>query len=126
MEGGCGATLLPIFGGPIAGSRSQALRSPGLGFGGPEVIGAFALLVSLAAQSPVRVACVGGSTTAGVGTKDPATQGYPAQLRRLLGSHYEVRSFGRSGATLSREGDLPYWGVAEFQAAQQYAPQIVV
>src|SRR5205807_1614461 len=77
-------------------------------------------------NAPIRVACVGASITAGVGTKDPATQSYPAQLQRYLGPRYEVRNFGHSGATLARTGDLPYWSVPEFQAAKDFQPGIVV
>jgi acyl-CoA thioesterase I len=86
------------------------------------------LIATLLVLSPARikVACVGASIVAGVGTKDPATQSFPAQLQRYLGASYEVRNFGHSGATLTREGNLPYWSVAEFKAAQEYRPQIVV
>lgn len=85
-----------------------------------------ATLAALALFSPVRVACIGASITTGVGTQNPATESYPAQLQRYLGSTYEVRGFGHSGATMTRTGDLPYWTVPEFKAAQDYQPQIVV
>lgn len=82
--------------------------------------------LSRTSTAPIRVACVGASITAGVGTKDPTTQSYPAQLQKYLGSNYEVRNFGHSGATLARTGNLPYWGVPEFEASKDYQPQIVV
>ena len=66
----------------------------------------------------VRVACVGDSITFGAGVEDRDKNHYPAVLGGLLGTSFEVRNFGRSGATLSRAGDLPYWGT--------YAPDVVV
>jgi acyl-CoA thioesterase-1 len=78
------------------------------------------------AQTTIKVACVGASITVGVGTLNPSIQSYPAQLQRMLGSTYQIGNFGHSGATLARTGDLPYWSVAEFKAAQEFAPNIVV
>ncbi|HVT13720.1 MAG TPA: GDSL-type esterase/lipase family protein [Fimbriimonadaceae bacterium] len=85
-----------------------------------------ATLAAIVMIAPIRVACIGASITTGVGTHDPATQSYPALLQRYLGPTYEVRGFGHSGATMTRKGDLPYWTVPEFKAAQDFQPQIVV
>ncbi|HWA83976.1 MAG TPA: discoidin domain-containing protein [Fimbriimonadaceae bacterium] len=85
-----------------------------------------ATLAALLIVAPVRVACIGASITTGVGTQNPATQSYPAQLQRFLGPGYEVRGFGHSGATMTRKGDLPYWNVREFKEAQDFLPQLVV
>jgi lysophospholipase L1-like esterase len=73
----------------------------------------------------IAVACVGDSITAGAGASDGA-HAYPALLANLLGSGYVVGNFGHSGATLLRNGDLPYWMVGEFAASDAFAPDIVV
>lgn len=73
----------------------------------------------------IKVACVGDSITAGAGASGVATR-YPSVLATLLGAGYSVGNFGRSGATLLKKGDVPYWGVAEFTASDAFAPDIVV
>jgi acyl-CoA thioesterase I len=75
---------------------------------------------------PVRVACVGDSITYGAGVAGRETNAYPAVLGRMLGPKFEVRNFGRSGATLLKAGDLPYWTTDEFKAATAYAPDVVI
>lgn len=74
----------------------------------------------------VRVACVGDSITFGAGIEDRDKNSYPAQLGALLGSRFEVRNFGRSGATASRTGDLSYWTAEEFTAATGFQPDVVL
>lgn len=71
--------------------------------------------------APVRVACVGDSITQGNGAES-----YPAQLGALLGPRWEVRNFGRSGATLLAAGDTPYRQQAEFSAALAFQPDVVI
>ena len=73
----------------------------------------------------VKVACVGDSITAGAGASSAATA-YPAQLANLLGGGYTVGNFGHSGTTLLKNGDFPYWSVAEFASSDLFAPDIVV
>ena len=60
------------------------------------------------ATEPLKVACVGDSITFGAGIKERETQCYPVQLGQLLGDEFEVRNFGVNGATLLKQGDLPY------------------
>lgn len=82
-----------------------------------------------AACTPVsgtKVACIGNSITFGANLTNPAIQGYPAQLNKLLGNTYAVENFGHSGATMLRNGDTPYWSQIEFTNAQFYNPDIVV
>ncbi len=70
----------------------------------------FVVSVSLSAVAEgakIKVACVGDSITAGVGTKKPKNS-YPDQLGALLGAGYEVKNFGNSGSTMLDEGDKPY------------------
>ncbi len=70
----------------------------------------------------IRIACVGNSITQGSG----GVNTYPAQLGKLLGSHYDVRNFGVSGRTLLRKGDLPYWNEQAFKNAKEFDPHIVI
>lgn len=74
----------------------------------------------------VRVACVGDSITWGAGVEGRETNSYPAQLQKLLGSRFDVQNFGRSGATASRTGDLPYWTTEEFTKATEFQPDVVI
>lgn len=72
-----------------------------------------------------RVACIGDSITAGVGTAPPVGS-YPDQLQRLLGDRWEIRNFGVSGATLLRSGDKPYQKEAALKKALEYKPDVVI
>jgi lysophospholipase L1-like esterase len=89
---------------------------------------AFLALSTLSAHfvisAPLRLACVGDSITAGVGAAKDWS--YPAQLQRMLGPGYDVRNFGVSGATLLRNGDRPYEKQAEFKAALDFKPDLVI
>jgi acyl-CoA thioesterase-1 len=75
------------------------------------------------AAAPIRVACVGDSITE---AGNLGTLAYPPQLGRLLGARYDVRNFGKSGATLLDAGDKPYRQQPEFAAALAFQPDIVV
>ena len=72
----------------------------------------------------IKVACVGDSITHGSGAG--AHEDYPSVLAKLLGEKYEVGNFGRSGATLLKKGDSPYWKAEEFSKSDAFAPAIVV
>lgn len=78
------------------------------------------------AKTPVKVACVGNSVTFGYLLPDREQESYPAQLQRLLGEDYEVRNFGRSGATLLRHGHRPYDQMEECQEALRFAGDKVI
>ncbi len=80
---------------------------------------------TLAAQK-VKVSCVGNSITYGYTLADPATQSYPARLQILLGDGYEVRNFGKSGATLLNQGHRPYMKQEEFGKAMAFAGDVVI
>ena len=86
----------------------------------------FVLPLLAIAQEKTKVACVGNSVTYGYGHKNPATTSYPTQLQQLLGEGYEVRNFGHSGATLLNKGHRPYTKLPEYQAAIEFAPDIVI
>jgi acyl-CoA thioesterase I len=84
------------------------------------------LLADAPVPQPVRVACVGDSITYGVGIKDRKNDSYPVCLGRWLGSGYDVRNFGRSGATLLAKGDLPYIKQKQYTDALAFKADIVV
>lgn len=77
-------------------------------------------------KAPIRVACVGDSITAGVGTANSAFQAYPKQLQRLLDDHWQVSNFGVSGSTLLNSGDNPYQKTDAFQKALALQPDVVI
>jgi acyl-CoA thioesterase I len=85
-----------------------------------------AILARADASGPVRVACVGDSITYGAGLTNRDEESYPAWLGRWMGPGYEVRNFGRSGATLLRAGDLPYVKQPQHDEALAFKPDIAV
>ena len=74
----------------------------------------------------IRVACVGDSITYGSGIKDRARDSYPAQLAVMLGEKWEARNFGVSGATMLKNGDIPYWKQKAFADVLAFDPDVVV
>ncbi len=78
------------------------------------------------AQTPVKIACIGNSVTFGAGLKNPEKEAYPAQLQQLLGAGYQVRNFGRNGATLLRKGHNPYYKTTQFTDALYFKPDIAI
>lgn len=78
------------------------------------------------AQEKIRVACVGNSVTYGYLLPDREYNAYPFQLQRLLGDKYEVRNFGKSGATLLSKGHRPYIEQEEYKQALDFAADIVI
>lgn len=92
-----------------------------------KLIFLFALLLATAGQAQkTKVACVGNSVTYGYKIEDRETNCYPAQLQRLLGNGYEVRNFGKSGATLLNRGHRPYTQQEEYKAALAFGGDWVV
>lgn len=82
-------------------------------------------------KSLIKVACIGNSVTAGVGTTDPTCYAYPAVLQQLLGKHYEVRNFGLSSSTVLRKGTdagrpFAYLDSEMCRQAVAYQPDIVI
>ncbi len=74
----------------------------------------------------IRVACVGDSITYGAGVEERDANNYPKVLGELLGTSFEVRNYGRSGATLLETGDLPYRSTGEFRAATEWVPDVII
>lgn len=69
---------------------------------------------------------MGDSITFGAGVEDRPNNSYPVQLEVMLGEGYKVKNFGVSGATLLKKGNKPYWKLKQFQAAQDFQPDIVI
>jgi lysophospholipase L1-like esterase/pimeloyl-ACP methyl ester carboxylesterase len=94
----------------------------------------FLLLVSLltfanlsyGGDAKLRIACVGNSITFGAGVVDRERNCYPAQLQAILGDRYDVRNFGKNGATVSTDGDIPFLQQPEFRDALKFVPDIVL
>ena len=74
----------------------------------------------------IKVACVGNSVTYGYGLPNPATDAYPAQLQKMLGDAFDVRNFGRNGATLMHGSGTTYRLQNECKRALAFAPDYVV
>lgn len=72
-------------------------------------------------QKTLRVACLGDSITYG-GGKDTS---WPSQLGGMLGEGFEVRNFGRNGATCSDKGDRPYRSTQEYADLKAWLPDVV-
>jgi alpha-L-fucosidase/lysophospholipase L1-like esterase len=100
-----------------------------------KILLAFALtsVAALAAPAPIdpsvfkrsiRVACVGDSITQGAKLAKGMT--YPEQLQKMLGSAWIVKNFGKSGRTLLKQGDFPYWNESIYQDALKFAPDVVI
>ncbi|GAA5221618.1 hypothetical protein GCM10025777_22480 [Membranihabitans marinus] len=76
-------------------------------------------------QNEIRIACVGNSITYGAKVENREVNSYPAQLASMLGEGYTVGNFGRSGATLLKKGDYPYWETSQYQQALDFNPDYV-
>jgi len=63
---------------------------------------------------PIKVACIGDSITEGSGLVNQSKTAYPVILDSILGDDYSVLNCGRSGATMLKDGNLPYWNCKEF------------
>ena len=95
----------------------------------------YALVLILTASLAVSVAeaklvaCVGDSITYGANINDRVNNSYPAQLGRMLQEidpQWQTENFGVSGATLLRNGDLPYVQQSAYSQALAAEPNVVV
>ncbi|NWK55401.1 prolyl oligopeptidase family serine peptidase [Verrucomicrobiaceae bacterium N1E253] len=86
----------------------------------------YCMLVVTIFAAPVKVACVGDSITFGAGVAAREKLNYPRQLGYLLGAGYEVRNFGRSGATMLSKGNLPYMKQVQYRKSLEFQPDIVI
>lgn len=76
-------------------------------------------------QNKIRIACVGNSITYGATIENREINSYPAQLAAMLGEDYAVSNFGKSGTTLLRKGNMPYWSSSEYKKALDFQPDWV-
>jgi len=84
------------------------------------------ILTACNLSAKIKIACVGDSITFGSRVKDREINSYPAQLSALLGHDYEVKNFGKSGATMLDNGNNPYIKTPEFEASLKFNPDIVI
>lgn len=85
-----------------------------------------AAMVACCPKPKTTVACIGDSITEGFGIKNQNVNGYPEQLRAMLGPDYCVQNCGRSATTMMTDGDFPYWTCNEFSNALALNADIVV
>jgi len=86
----------------------------------------FGLFLSLSAQQPIRIACVGNSITEGAQASDRINKGYVGVFRDMMGKKdYDIRNFGVSGATACRNTYKPYDKCDLFAEAKAFLPDIV-
>lgn len=86
----------------------------------------FTILQLTAISQSIKVACVGNSVTFGETIENRELNSYPSQLQNMLGVKYEVKNFGRSGATLLSKGHRPYINQPEYKNAIDFAADIIV
>src|SRR4030042_790835 len=75
------------------------------------------------------IACIGDSITYGANISDRMNNSYPAQLGRMLQEfdfQWQTENFGVGGATLLRNGDLPYVQQSAYNQALAAEPNIVI
>ena len=82
--------------------------------------------VTQSSAQAVKVACIGNSVTYGYLLENPAKESYPSVLQEMLGTGYQVRNFGFSGATLLRKGHKPYFRTKEFTDALAFRADIAI
>ena len=83
-------------------------------------------LVACSSNEQIMVACVGDSITEGHGIKIQSRDDYPVVLNRILGDGYSVQNCGKSGTTVQKESDYPYWICKEFSNAVALNADIVI
>lgn len=82
--------------------------------------------ITAEAKDKIKVACIGNSVTYGAALENREADCYPTQLQHLLGEGFEVRNFGKNGATLLRRGHRPYFAQEEYKAAIAFAGDRVI
>jgi acyl-CoA thioesterase-1 len=74
-----------------------------------------------------KIACVGDSITWGWSVGGPTSPtAYPALLQNLVGSQHTVNNYGYSGATMLKQGDVPYWNQTVYTSSTAWNPDVVV
>ncbi len=83
------------------------------------------IIVFSACRQQIKIACVGDSITEGAGTKVWNNSSYPAILGNIMGDGYVVMNCGRSGATMLKKADFPYWKCNELINVFFFQPDII-
>ena len=81
-------------------------------------------------KKPIKIACVGSSTTEGIGAEPISEMSYPAQLQTLLKkkyrNKYEVQNFGLGGTCMITDSSIfSYSSTEQYAASKEYCPDIV-
>jgi acyl-CoA thioesterase I len=84
------------------------------------------LLLASCTREDIKIACVGDSITEGAGLAYQNKTAYPTRLDSILGPGFAVMNFGRSGTTLLKKADFPYWTCKEFYDVFEYQPDIII
>eukprot|EP00729_Bicosta_minor_P008677 gene8677-28581_t len=87
-------------------------------------------LPSSSTSSPIEIACVGDSITAGYLASN-ASMSYPGNLQKMLDGKYgkgsyNVHNFGAGGATVQKSADSPYWNRTQFSQFVNSTYDIVI
>lgn len=83
------------------------------------------VLLASCQEQVVKIACVGDSITAGAGHEWQSSSAYPYVLGQILGDEYAVINCGRSGATMLKNGNLPFWKCNEFANVFAFHPDVI-
>jgi acyl-CoA thioesterase I len=84
------------------------------------------ILLTSCSKKEIKVAVVGDSITEGYGLSNKSENAYPVMLDSILGSNYSVLNCGRSGTTVQKKGDIPYWNCGEFYNVFAFEPDIII
>jgi len=79
-----------------------------------------------AADSQIKIACVGDSITYGHGTTGWPRNTYPSVLQNLLGEGYHVNNYGVSSYAVQNTADRPYRTLPHYQESLAYDADFVV
>jgi lysophospholipase L1-like esterase len=85
------------------------------------VLSLFLTGILCAQAAPKKLACIGNSITTANGDK----ASYPALLDKLLGPEIDVKNFGKSGTTMLKKGDSPYWNTKQFKEVFSFKPDLI-
>ena len=85
-----------------------------------------AFLTVSCSKQITKIACIGDSITEGSGIRYQSKSSYPVILDSILGMNYSVLNSGKSGTTLQKNGDFPYWNTKEFSNVKAFNPDIII
>jgi lysophospholipase L1-like esterase/pimeloyl-ACP methyl ester carboxylesterase len=80
---------------------------------------------SIAAQTKVKIACIGNGVTFGIGVENREKNNFPQQLQYLLGTKYVVSNFANEGVPVLSSNKNGYQNTTAFKNSQDFLPDIV-